>query len=155
MDEPHGAKVPPVPPPIYFLVAFICGVAFDWEWTWVIGGRPAVLIVGLALLVAAVLLAGSAIGLFVRSNTTVIPHHRVSALVARGPYRFSRNPMYVAFVLAYIGLAFMLDMWWPIVLVPLPLVAVRYFVIAREERYLEELFGAKYREYCQNVRRWL
>jgi len=147
--------VGPIPPPVYFLVAFVIGALIDYRWDSPMGGRAVTLTLGSLLLAAAAGLVGAAIGQFARAKTTVIPHHRVSALVARGPYRVSRNPMYTAFALGYAGLALVLDMWWALVLLGLPLLVVRYLVIAREEAYLAERFGNDYAAYCKQVRRWL
>ena len=81
----------PIPPPVYFLVAFVIGALIDYRWDSPMGGRAVTLTLGSLLLAAAAGLVGAAIGQFARAKTTVIPHHRVSALVARGPYRVSRN----------------------------------------------------------------
>lgn len=73
-----------------------------------------------------------------------------------GPYRFTRNPMYLGFTCIYLGIALCANSLWPLLalaLVVLPL--MHWFVIRREERYLERTFGAPYREYRQTVRRWI
>ena len=77
------------------------------------------------------------------------------ALVAEGPFRFSRNPIYVALTLIYCGIGVAADSGWVLGLA-VPLLAVmRYGVIAPEERYLEAKFGDAYRDYKGRVRRWL
>ena len=72
-----------------------------------------------------------------------------------GPYRFTRNPMYVGLAALTVALGLLLDSWWPIVLLVPVLFVVRAFVIAPEEQYLERRFGADYVAYTQRVRRWL
>lgn len=76
-------------------------------------------------------------------------------LVGSGPYRWSRNPMYVGFTAIYIGAALIANTVWPLVVLPLVIVTVAVGVIAREERYLRHTFGPAYDEYCQRVGRWL
>ena len=79
---------------------------------------------------------------------------RPNQLVRGGPYAFSRNPMYVAWTLAYVGIALVADAAWPLLLLPVVLV-VTHIVIVREERSLERRFGAAYRSYKRSVRRYL
>jgi protein-S-isoprenylcysteine O-methyltransferase Ste14 len=92
---------------------------------------------------------------FMQNRTPVIPHRPARLLVRRGPYRFTRNPMYLGLTFAYVGLALLINWAWPLVLLPLVLIALTTFVIAREERYLRSAFGTDYDAYCQQVRRWL
>jgi protein-S-isoprenylcysteine O-methyltransferase Ste14 len=77
------------------------------------------------------------------------------ALVVDGVYGWSRNPLYLAMALAYIGLAIAAGSAWAIVLLVPLLVLMRIGVISREERYLEREFGDAYRQYKSRVRRWL
>lgn len=112
---------------------------------------------GLALpcLAAAAALGGWGLGWFRRLRTTVLPHKPSSALITSGPYRFSRNPLYCASALLYVGLALWLGRLWPLFLLPFVLAAIRLYVIAREESYLERRFGKEYLDYKARVRRWL
>jgi protein-S-isoprenylcysteine O-methyltransferase Ste14 len=85
----------------------------------------------------------------------VSPYKPTSALVVDGPYRYSRNPIYLADALIYIGISVVIDTLWPILLLPIALAVLQQGVIAREERYLERKFGDQYRQYQASVRRWL
>ena len=76
-------------------------------------------------------------------------------MVTDGPYRATRNPIYVAFMLAILGLACALDNPWCVILLPVLIVVLDVGVVRREERYLEAKFGDAYRTYCAHVRRWL
>ena len=104
---------------------------------------------------------GIAIGLagvysFRKADTTVLPAGRpTTTIVVSGPYRFTRNPMYVAMSCAYIGLSLLLNNVWALLLLPVVVAVVDRLVIRREERYLAAKFGDPYREYCARVRRWL
>jgi protein-S-isoprenylcysteine O-methyltransferase Ste14 len=78
-----------------------------------------------------------------------------TALVTEGPFRYSRNPSYVALTLLYVGVALLINALWILLLVVPALVVLRYGVIAREEAYLTRKFGEAYRQYTTQVRRWL
>jgi protein-S-isoprenylcysteine O-methyltransferase Ste14 len=101
------------------------------------------------------LLAGWGLVVFFRIRTAIMPIRPASHLVASGPYRFSRNPMYVGLSVLYLGLALLFNVVWPIVLLPLVVFALYHLVIRREERYLADAFGDAYAAYRQRVRRWL
>jgi protein-S-isoprenylcysteine O-methyltransferase Ste14 len=92
---------------------------------------------------------------FRRAGTHPEPWKPVTALVVTGPYRFSRNPMYLGFTLFYLGISLWVNSLWPLLLLPVVLVVMRLGVIAREETYLERRFGDEYRSYRARVRRWL
>jgi protein-S-isoprenylcysteine O-methyltransferase Ste14 len=92
---------------------------------------------------------------FAAARTGIMPARSASCVVMSGPYRFSRNPMYVSFTAMYIGLALALDLPWAFVLLPGVLLALFGMVIRREERYMHGLFGGTYEEYCRQVPRWL
>jgi len=90
----------------------------------------------------------------VRAGTNVRPSRPSTALVTGGPFRFSRNPLYVAVTALYLACAWMTRVEWALVLViPLALI-VHYGIVRREERYLEQKFGDDYRAYCTQTRRW-
>jgi len=109
---------------------------------------------GLALALGLALLA-LCFRRFKAAGTNVPTWMPTTALVISGPYRFSRNPIYLALTLAYLGLALGYGSWWPVVLLAPVLIVMRFGVIGREERYLEAKFGDAYRAYCESVRRWI
>ncbi|MET1025141.1 MAG: isoprenylcysteine carboxylmethyltransferase family protein [Pseudoxanthomonas sp.] len=110
---------------------------------------------GSLLAAAALGLALTCFALFALRRTTILPGHQPSTLVLRGPYRISRNPMYVSLVLSYIGLAGYLVVPWALVLMPLPVLALQRVLIPYEEARLRREFGSAYDAYCVRVRRWL
>lgn len=110
---------------------------------------------GSLLAAAALLLSVCCFVLFALRRTTILPGNLPSTLVVRGPYRISRNPMYVSLVLSYIGLAGYLVVPWALVLIPLPLLALQRVLIPFEEARLRREFGHAYEAYCTRVRRWL
>lgn len=90
-----------------------------------------------------------------RRGTDPNPFGPTSRLVTDGPYRFSRNPVYVADLLLQTGIGLGLDWGWAIALLPATWLGLRILVIGHEERYLSRTFGDAYDAYCQRVRRWL
>jgi protein-S-isoprenylcysteine O-methyltransferase Ste14 len=93
--------------------------------------------------------------LFHRCGTTVLPFGKASALVTAGPYRFTRNPMYLGMVSGLAGVVLLLGSVTPALVVPAFALLVQKLFIEPEERQLEEAFGEEYRRYEQRVRRWL
>lgn len=111
--------------------------------------------VALALIVGGLLLDGMAAGLFRLRGTAVEPWKPSTVLINEGPYRYSRNPIYLGFAVTYVGLAIAMDSWVALLLLLPCLAVVDRFVIQREERYLSARFGADYDAYRARVRRWL
>lgn len=107
------------------------------------------------LFVAGIGLCVWSIGLFRRFKTSLVPVKPSAALVLSGPYRFSRNPMYLGLLCLYLAAAFWLNLIWALVLAPAVVWIVQRVVIEKEERYLEHTFGEAYRQYKARVRRWI
>lgn len=142
-----------VPPPVIFTGGFLTGMLLDR-----LGALPRytpLTVVGSILLAAAALLALWALVTFLRHRTAILPHHRAAVLVRTGPYRFTRNPMYLALTTAYVGLALDLGRLGPLLLLAPTLWALVSLVVVREEQHLTARFGADYTAYRAEVRRWL
>jgi len=92
---------------------------------------------------------------FHKANTTVKPFEESSALITRGVFRASRNPMYLGFVLILIGIAVLMRSLTPYVVVPAFAILIDRMYITVEERMLAERFGAEWEKYRQSTRRWL
>ncbi|MGI9083774.1 MAG: methyltransferase family protein [Aeromicrobium sp.] len=101
------------------------------------------------------LLGGGATRRFARAGTAVIPFRPSTALVTTGPFRFTRNPMYLGMAVLQAGLSLAFGLMWALAMVPVAVLAVDRLVIAREEPYLERRFGADYIAYKSRVRRWI
>ena len=93
--------------------------------------------------------------LFQGAGTGIRPFRSLTRLVVHGPYRFTRNPMYLGMVLVLVGTAAWCRDLTPWFVVPVFVVVIDRRFIAREERFLADRLGDSYREYCQRVRRWL
>ncbi|MGH8488876.1 MAG: methyltransferase family protein [Gammaproteobacteria bacterium] len=111
--------------------------------------------VGWSSIALGVLIAAFALSALHRARTPVNPYAPTTALVTGGPFRFSRNPLYLALTVIYLGAAGLLNSLWPVLLLPGLLWFMHWGVIIREERYLERKFGPAYQEYKARVRRWL
>lgn len=145
------------PPPLIYLAGLVIGVLLH-RWRplpMTLGASPVRWAVAVAGVVAYAVVFLGAFSAFRRARTTLIPNRPASAIVTNGPYRFTRNPMYVSLVALYVGLSAFANSWWPILLLPLVVVAIDRGVIAREERYLDAAFPAEYGAYRSRVRRWL
>ena len=142
-------------PPLIYLAFLAAGLGLGYGWPAPFMADAARYPLGGALCVFGVALAGLAFLHFRRAGTNVQTWQPSTALVTDGPYRYSRNPIYVALTLIYCGIGVTADSGWVLGLA-MPLLAVmRLGVIAPEERYLEAKFGDSYRHYMGRVRRWL
>jgi protein-S-isoprenylcysteine O-methyltransferase Ste14 len=143
-----------VPVPWVFILSYLLGAALELviparlvgAWTTPIGA--------IFFLIGAVVATWGQV-LFRRAHTTTVPGEVSSTFVSSGPYRISRNPMYLGLVLAYIGEAGLLNQVWPLVLLPFVIAYVHSTVIPLEESRLEEAFGEQYDRYRARVRRWI
>ncbi|MEM9232913.1 MAG: isoprenylcysteine carboxylmethyltransferase family protein [Pseudomonadota bacterium] len=111
--------------------------------------------IAIGLLVAAFGLDAWVFEIFRRHNTEIMPHKPARVLVTEGPFRWSRNPIYVGNVLIIFGGAALTGSLWFLVAAAVFVVAVTRLAILREERHLAALFGGAWEEYRARVRRWL
>jgi protein-S-isoprenylcysteine O-methyltransferase Ste14 len=98
---------------------------------------------------------GWSLVLFGRHRTGLLPGQPTQFMIETGPYRVSRNPLYVGLLAAYLGLALLMPTFWGLVLFPAAVLLVRWGAIIPEERFLRRRFGASYDDYTRRVRRWL
>jgi protein-S-isoprenylcysteine O-methyltransferase Ste14 len=147
-----------LPPPLVYALPLALGIRIDQAHPQPLAPASlarAAAVVGIVLIGSALVLAFSAVGLFIRRRTTIVPHHRSRALVTSGPFRFTRNPMYLALTCAFVGICLVTNAAWALLFLPLPLIYLRAITIPREERLLAEAFGTSYATYASRVRRWL
>ena len=156
MDAAADTSNAIVRPPLAWALAILAGLGLDWLYPlpFVPASIPNVWVGG-ALFALGFALAVSAIVTIRRAGSRVETVKPTTTIVSNGPYRWSRNPIYLGMVLRQVGLAVGFDsLWHLVVLVPFFLV-IRYGVVAREEAYLERKFGEEYLGYKARVRRWL
>ncbi|MBZ6076447.1 methyltransferase family protein [Microvirga puerhi] len=143
-------------PPLAWGLAVLAGLALNWlvPLPFLSAGLPAGWI-GAAVFVLALMLGAWAIVTMTRAGSNVPTNLPTTTIVESGPYRFTRNPIYLGMFLGLIGLAIAFNSLWLLIMrVPFALV-IRYGVVAREEAYLARKFGDAYRNYRSRVRRWL
>ena len=110
---------------------------------------------GILLVVTAVVLFCVSVGKFRAAGTPVPGNKATTAIVRSGPYRFSRNPIYLAFSLLQAGIAIWVNSLWLVATLIAAVAVMARVVIPREEQYLERRFGAEYLDYRKSVRRWV
>jgi protein-S-isoprenylcysteine O-methyltransferase Ste14 len=142
-------------PPLIFLGALGVGLFLHWL-------MPVRLLPPGPALVAGAVLCGAAVAVGIwgsvtmrRAGTSVRPDRPVTVLVTGGPFRFSRNPLYLSLILLYLGITLLLDALWPLLMLMPVLAFVHRRIVLREERFLEVKFGDAYRAYKARVRRWI
>ncbi|MGZ8867896.1 MAG: methyltransferase family protein [Thermoanaerobaculia bacterium] len=145
------------PPPVLFMVCFAAAALLERL-------RPlalppldhrAALVTGTVMLVIAAFLGYSAIYVMWRAKTPIEPGHVPSKLVTTGPFRFTRNPLYVTLLLIMIAVGFMMSSAWFLITAAMLLVLLDRLIIAREERVIRQHFGDEYAAYMARVRRWV
>ena len=146
-----------VPPPLFYVAALVAGFLIQRRWPIRLlpDAANAARIAGGVLIAVGAALAISGVVTFRRSGTTPNPTRPATALATGGPYRFTRNPMYLGFAIASGGVALFWNALWPLVLLPVAIALLRRLAIDREENYLERKFGAAYTAYKDRVRRWI
>lgn len=158
-----NVKQPPTPgvrfpPPVIFGVSLAIGFLlqrfFPVALLETFGNSPLRLIGGIFLILAASLALCAFLALQ-GVHTPIRPDRPVSSLVTHGVFRLSRNPLYLSLSLAHAGISLSANALWPLLSLLPVLLVIRYSVIAREESYLLERFGAEYEAYLHSVRRWI
>ena len=151
----RGANVH-FPPPLVFVGLTLLGVTLRYA----VGPIPFpatawARLVGIVVLLAGITIIISARTLFTRSGQSPVPWKPTPELIVRGPYRFTRNPMYVGVTGVQIGLGVAVGNPWISPLAPVALLIVHFIAVLPEEQYLAEKFGPRYHEYCARVRRYV
>ncbi|HEX5941572.1 MAG TPA: isoprenylcysteine carboxylmethyltransferase family protein [Anaerolineales bacterium] len=152
-DRPNISPMvhPPVVALLFIVIAYFLGRFVPLPFS-----APAILrYVGLALTFVGFLLGVGAFLEFRKANTTLDPHSSAKQLVTSGIYRFTRNPIYLGFLLIVIGLPLNSGLYWGIVLAPFYVFMMNRLIIQHEEAYLGRKFGKSYSSYTSRVRRWL
>lgn len=140
------------PPPLIYLAGLIVGAVLErFVPLAAFAGRPAA---GIAIVILGAILMALGLREFHRAGTDFKPYRPTTRIIVTGPFRYTRNPLYLSLTLVYAGIAIAMGGAWAIILLIPVLAAIRYGVIAREERYLERKFGSEYLRYKESVRRW-
>lgn len=145
-------------PPLASVIAPLCAVGLEWlvpltflpdRYTlWAV-------VAGVIVMLAAFALATTGVKAFKGAKTNVNPHQPALRLVTAGPYRFTRNPMYLGMVTLQIGLALTFSLDWGLPVAALLWAALHFGTVLPEEAYLTDRFGTPYTDYLDRTRRWL
>jgi len=142
-------------PPLIYLAGLVTGLLLHaLRPTPFLPQRWAKLIGGVAIALSFVP-GGTAAAVMRRAQTNLDPHQPTTAIVTGGPFRYTRNPIYLSFTLLFAGIAAFVNSLTVLVPLPVVLIIMQRGVIEREEAYLERKFGAEYMQYKARVRRWI
>src|SRR3989475_2792715 len=149
------AKLGPFRPPLVYLVSLVTGVLIQRAAPLPFVPGTLAVPLGASLIVVDIALFAYSVATFRAAGTPVPARKPTTMIVRRGPYRFSRNPIYLAFSLFQLGIAIRVNSVWLLATLVGAVALMHYFVIRREEEYLERRFGAQYLDYKASVHRWL
>jgi protein-S-isoprenylcysteine O-methyltransferase Ste14 len=147
-----------IPVPWVFVLGYVVGLIPQFIFPVTIHSHLAMTIIkigGLSLFAIGAFFAAWSLIIFHKAQNTTTPGESSKKLVMSGPYRISRNPMYLSLSFAYLGEAGILIQLWPVILLPLTLAYVNLIVIPLEEEVLIGDFKEEYRKYCTRVHRWI
>ena len=144
-----------VPPPLIYLLSLVLGLLLDRRRHIPFLPSGAARGLGWALLGGGAMLNGWFLRTIRKTDVPIRTDKPVPGLTTEGPFRYSRNPSYLALAMIYAGTAFLRNSLWAILFLPLVVVVMQREVIGREERYLERTFGEEYLTYKGKVRRWV
>ena len=157
-DDSRGTPDNPgviAPPPLIYAGALAIGLLANRLYPVSFLPRGLTRMLGWPLIVGGLVIGSLGIREMKRAGTNVDPREPTTAIVTEGPYRFTRNPLYLCLTLVYAGISALANALWAILLLPAVLAVMRRGVIEREERYLERKFGDEYLNYKTRVRRWI
>ena len=158
LDQGETAGIP-FPPPLAFLSGLAAGFGLHHFIPLPVlrtgRGIEGLTWAGTALVLLGATLAASAFYFFRLAKTSPFPERPSTSLIEAGPFRVTRNPLYLSMSLIHAGVALFANALWPLLFLVPALAVIRYLVITREERYLLRRFGTEYGNYCRRVPRWL
>lgn len=152
---PEVANQGIVRPPIVYLGAIALGLLLELAWPLRIAPNAIGVPLGAIAVLAGVVLFLYAVRTLRSADTSVPGNRPTTTIVRAGPFRFSRNPIYLSFALVVLGIALLVNSWWLVATLALAVALMAFVVIPREERYLESRFPSEYLPYKASVRRWL
>ena len=142
-------------PPAYLLLSMLSMIILHLLFPGFVFACFSLFIFGLALIALGFSLVAWSAKLFSNAGTPIRPFEETSTLVIWGPYRHSRNPIYIGMFIMLLGVALALGSVTPFLLIPAFIMIIRQKFVLNEERLLIKRFGNDYQQYCAKVRRWL
>ncbi len=143
-----------IPPPFLYLIAFFIGLGLNYLRPLSLLPRPWGLAIGIILVAASLPIMPPVLKRYKKAGTPFDVRKPTTALISDGPYQYSRNPTYLSLTFLYLGVGLLFNNGW-IILLAVPLIfLMNFWIIRREERHLEEVFGQEYLQHKSKVRRW-
>ncbi len=152
MQDNAGVKIPP---PAIFIVPMAFAVLFNHYWPIYTMTPDARWIIGSVLSIMGIACIGAGIFQFRKFKTSLVPITPATAMLDKGIFARTRNPLYMGLLSIYVGVACLFSAVWAILFLPFMLIAITKLVIEKEEAYLERRFGGAYLAYKSRVRRWM
>jgi protein-S-isoprenylcysteine O-methyltransferase Ste14 len=144
-----------VPPPMIWLILQLIGLAIDSAWFRLQLAGAAAMIVGALIFALALYVAVASIPRHKKGGSNIEPWKPTTAIFTDGIYGRSRNPIYLSMLIGFAGIAIAAGSLASVALLAVFWAILQFYVIAREERYLEFKFGQQYSDYRNTVRRWI
>jgi protein-S-isoprenylcysteine O-methyltransferase Ste14 len=146
-----------IPPPLIYTVIFLISIFIQnlFPISKNFFKANSTFIAGWVLITACLVFVVPAIEKFIRAKNTLILIKPAESLQTSRVYSLTRNPMYLGLLLLYSGLALIFGNWWTLILIPVLILIMNFFVIRNEEKYLERAFGQDYFDYKKKVRQWI
>jgi len=142
-------------PPLIFLFAVVAGLVLNQMWPLQSDLSDVTKLLSILVFASGIVVFGLARKEFLAAATPIAGSRPATELVTSGVFRFSRNPIYVSFILLYSSVFFWTQILWLLLTLLFPLAVVDRIVIPREEKYMQSKFGGEYLNYRATVRRWL
>jgi protein-S-isoprenylcysteine O-methyltransferase Ste14 len=149
------ARLGLIRPPLVYLASLVSGAVIQLATPFPFLPGTLAGALGAPLVVVAIALFACSVTTFRAAGTPVPARKPTTMIVRTGPYRFSRNPIYLAFSLLQLGISMWVNSVWLLATLAGAVALIHYVVIPKEEQYLERRFGAQYLDYKASVRRWL
>jgi protein-S-isoprenylcysteine O-methyltransferase Ste14 len=144
-----------VPAPMLFIAVIGMAVVLEQLWPWSTPEADVLVFVGWALLDGGAVFLLWTVWLMFWRKTTLNPYGKPQRLLTEGPFRISRNPLYIGILVMYLGISLIWGSVWALLLSPMLVVLLQLGIIRHEEQLLLKHFGTDYEQYCKKVRRWL
>lgn len=151
----HVANLGLIRPPLVYLTSLVSGAVIQLATPFPFLPGTLAVPLGAPLVVVAIALFAYSVMTFRAAGTPVPARKPTTMIVRTGPYRFTRNPIYLAFSLLQLGISIWVNSVWLLATLAGAVALIHHVVIRREEQYLERRFGAQYLDYKASVRRWM
>ena len=152
-NKPDHAQVM-IPPPVIYLGLILLGWLINKIIPLTISSTIWLKWIGVLFILIATIIIALSRREFIKVNTSIRPDKSTTAIISTGPYKISRNPLYISLTLFHVAISIVLNNLWILFMVIPAIIMIVFGVITKEEKYLENKFGQQYLDYKSSVRRW-